>query len=43
MVKNFLRLYQRVAELGEINELMIGRGAHVESDGKHLFQGSYDQ
>lgn len=43
MRKKFLRLYQRVAELGEVNELMIGRRAHVESDGKHLLQSSYDQ
>lgn len=40
----FLRcLYQGVAELGEVDELVIGRRAHVESDGEHLLQSSHDQ
>lgn len=35
--------YQTVAYLGKGDELLVSWGAHVEADGQHLLQGSYDQ
>lgn len=35
--------YQRVADLGQIYELLVCRGAHVEADGEQFLQSRYDQ
>lgn len=39
----YLSAYQTIAYLGQGDELLVSWGAHVESDGQHLLQGSYDQ
>ena len=38
-----LKKYQRVSDLGQVDKLLIGGGAHVETYGEHLFQGSHNK
>lgn len=38
-----VRRYQGVSDLGQVDELLVGGGAHVEADGQHLFQSSHDE
>lgn len=35
--------HQRVAALGQGDELLVGGRAHVEADGQHLLQGGHDE
>lgn len=35
--------YQRVADLGQIDELLVCRRAHVEADREQFLQSRYDQ
>lgn len=35
--------YQRISDLGQVDKFLIGRRAHVEAYGEHLFQGSHDK
>ena len=35
--------HQEVTCLGQGDELLVPGGAHVESNGQHLLQGSHDQ
>lgn len=36
-------IYQIVTDLGEGNELLVSRGAHVQADGQHLLVSRYNE
>lgn len=36
-------VYQRVTDLGHVNELLVCRRTHVETDGQQFLQGGYNQ
>lgn len=38
-----VRHYQGVSDLGQVDELLVGGGAHVEANGEHLFQSGHDE